>query len=525
MPLTIGKLARSAGLTVRALRHYHAIGLLCPSARSKAGFRLYDQADVRRLHHIQALKHLGFSLADIQAFLAGGETPAGEIMARQITALDGRIQRATALKEHLARLLARLESGRQASLTDWLELLERMHMYERHFSRDELAALRGHLDAAGPKLRDAWRELLARIQAAMDRNDPAEGEAARELARDWARLALAATGNDRALAAKCRTLYEQEAHVREAAGISTAMLDWISRAVAALRAANQKEQGRRAKEEPKSTALAVATLRAAHQVLDAPLVFADPFALALVGPAREAAIRNDPDRFNAPRLKGLRASLAARSRLAEEAFGEAKAAGVAQAVILGAGLDTFALRHPEPDVRVFEVDHPATQAAKRWRLAEAGLAAPANLTFVPLDFEDSTLAASLGQAGFRLAAPAFFSWLGVTMYLEESAVLDTLRFIGMCAPTSAVVFDYGVSPDLLPPGERQAAQALAERAAGRGEPWKTFFDPVKLGKTLWTLGFSAAQDLDAAAINARYLADRTDGLRKNGVSRLVWARV
>jgi methyltransferase (TIGR00027 family) len=276
---------------------------------------------------------------------------------------------------------------------------------------------------------------------------------------------------------------------------------------------------------PKPSALRVATLRAAHQLLDAPLIFEDPLACGILGAAEEESLRSNPSRYNIPRLKGLRASLVVRSRLAEEEWARSKQRGVRQYVILGAGLDTFAYRNQDQDgSRVFEVDLPSTQEWKRNCLRAAGMKAPASLTFVPIDFEHSTLADGLGRAAFCPGEPAFFSWLGVTMYLEEEAVIRTLRFIASLAPGSGVVFDYGVLPALLSPTERSSMEFLAARAAEHGEPWKTYFDPISLVGTMRALGFSEVEDFGPEQLNERYLSRRTDGLRKSGGARLMCAR-
>jgi len=144
---------------------------------------------------------------------------------------------------------------------------------------------------------------------------------------------------------------------------------------------------------------------------------------------------------------------------------------------------------------------------------------------VPINFESATLAEALGEAGFSRDAPAFFAWLGVTMYLEAEAIMNTLRFIASLAPGSGVVFDYAVLPALQSATERRAMEYLAARVAEHGEPWKTYFDPAPLEGTLRSLGFHEVEDLGPEQLNARYLSGRQDGLRKSGVSRLVCARV
>ena len=277
---------------------------------------------------------------------------------------------------------------------------------------------------------------------------------------------------------------------------------------------------------PSATAERVAMRRAAHQVLDDPPVFNDPLALRIVGSAKAEALQAQTEPSERTPLSSyLRAFMAARSRFAEDQLALAVSNGTRQYVILGAGLDTFAYRSTDEAVRVFEVDHPATQAWKRQRLAEVGIAVPPHLTFAPVDFETQTLADGLRAAGFDTGLCTFFSWLGVTQYLTQEGVMATLRFIASMPAGSAVVFDYGISPSLLQPPQRAAFDALARRVAAAGEPWRTFFDPAGLEAELRALGFGQVEDTGPDALNARYFKDRTDGLRVGSLTHLMYARV
>ena len=266
---------------------------------------------------------------------------------------------------------------------------------------------------------------------------------------------------------------------------------------------------------PSRTAYGVALRRAAHQLLDRPLVLEDPVALAIVGPRGLEAIRARAGRFQGPGGRGLRASLVARSRCAEDALARVVAEGTRQYVVLGAGLDTFACRNPHAaaGLRVFEADHPATQAWKRRLLEQAAIQIPPELTFVPVDFERQSLPDALGAAGFEPREPAFCSWLGVTMYLSREAVLHTLAFVASLAPGSGIAFDYTVPPGSLPFLERLRNHALRSRVARAGEPWRTDFEPADLHRELGALGFTRIEDLAGPELNARYFADRADGLK------------
>jgi methyltransferase (TIGR00027 family) len=261
-------------------------------------------------------------------------------------------------------------------------------------------------------------------------------------------------------------------------------------------------------DRPSATAHRVAMQRAAHQILDRPRVLDDPIALRIVGVDAEARIHADPRRFRSSYGCALRWFLVARSRYAEDMLAARVAAGVGQYVVLGAGFDTFAYRSPHPPgaLRVFEVDHPATQAGKRRRLAAAGIAEPASLTFVPVDFETQALPERLAACGFDADAPACFSWLGVSMYLSREAVMSTLAYVAARPPGSGITFDYMIPPSSLPLLRRIGFHLLAHRLKRAGEPWRTWFEPAAFAAELRGLGFTSLEDLDYEALRARYFA-------------------
>jgi methyltransferase (TIGR00027 family) len=263
------------------------------------------------------------------------------------------------------------------------------------------------------------------------------------------------------------------------------------------------------------TALGVALHRAAHQLVDdAPLVFEDPLAVTILGVDGEQLVRRSLAQSR-PERRLLRALMVARSRFVEDELRTRVERGVRQYVLLGAGLDTFAYRNPYASLglRVFEVDHPATQAWKRQMLAAAGLTPSPALTFAPLDFEHDTVEAGLQRAGFRDAETALFAWMGVVPYLTLDAITATLRFIAGLAPATAVVFDYGEPPSAFSLVHRAMFEMAAQRVAALGEPWITFFEPAELERLLRGLRYSDVLDLDADAINCRYFDGRRDGLR------------
>ena len=261
------------------------------------------------------------------------------------------------------------------------------------------------------------------------------------------------------------------------------------------------------------TALGVAIRRAAHQLVDHPPVLDDPIALSLVGNVYPHRM----ERAMHPVARDFRCFMAARSRYAEDQLAVAVSQGVRQYVVLGAGLDTFAYRNPFPDLRVFEVDFPATQEWKREMLAQAGIPVPPNLTFLPIDFEHHTLAEGLATAQFDASIPAFFGWLGVVPYLTLGAFRSTLETIAAMPPGSAVSFDYGRDPSTLGPLGRIAFDRLASRVAAAGEPFQLFFTTDSMAAEFTRAGFSRFEQLDTEHINERYFKDRADGLKLSPV--------
>ena len=254
------------------------------------------------------------------------------------------------------------------------------------------------------------------------------------------------------------------------------------------------------------TALGAAGHRAAHQVLERGFVFADPLALPILGPDADGAVALARER---PERRPLRLFIAMRSRFAEDSAREAIADGVRQILVLGAGLDTFAYRlKPTREMRVFELDHPATQDEKRRRLAEARIVEPGHVAYVPHDFERGSMTAALEAAGLDPKIRTFVIWLGVTPYLTAEAVYATLGELARWPGGAEVVFDYANPPDRIKEAEtRTYHQQMAERVAASGEPFRGYFDSEELHARARDLGFSEIEDLDRAALITRYLPD------------------
>jgi methyltransferase (TIGR00027 family) len=269
----------------------------------------------------------------------------------------------------------------------------------------------------------------------------------------------------------------------------------------------------RARSVPDNTAVRVALWRALHVLSDAPPhVLDDRLGLALAAPGDGWEKRRDMSQFTRP----FRASIVARARFVEDHVEAQLARGVAQYVLLGAGLDTFAERRTDlaPRMRVFEIDQPETQAWKRRRLAELNLEPPPCLHFVPVDFErGESWVSRLVTAGFDETSPAVVASTGVSMYLTKEAVTATLREVAALPAGSTLVMSFMLPIELAEPSVRPGIEAAGRGARESGTPWLSFFTPEEMLSLAREAGFSSALHVSADALTARYFAGRADGLR------------
>src|SRR5215472_16517099 len=257
-------------------------------------------------------------------------------------------------------------------------------------------------------------------------------------------------------------------------------------------------------DEPSRMALMVARQRAAHQLLDHGAILDDPFAMKILREDEKDVLQFANKH---PFLSIGRLLTAARSRIAEDALSKAVGRGVRQVVILGAGLDTFALRNPHAArISIFEVDHPATQAWKRQRLVEAELAPPPWLTFVPVDFERDDLQQKLSSGGFQRTSAAFFTWLGVVPYLTRDAIGSTLGYMASIQ-NSEVVFDYMEPPEASSEEIRGVVTERAEQLEKIDERWASRFEPAGIAAILRAHGFCDIEDISFQQIATRFGRD------------------
>lgn len=229
--LKVGELAARAGLTVRTLHHYDSIGLLSPSARSDAGYRLYDRDDVARLQQIQALRAFGMALGDIGAYLDSPAASPLAIVERQLSSLDRQIAQAQHMREQLLRLRARLATGEETDLSIWLTTLEQMTMYEKYFSKEELARLPLYQNR---EAQAEWQALVRDAQALMTQEVAPGSREAKSFAVRWLERLEHDSGGNPAFVLQLTTMSLQDSDAQKQFGLSPGLMAYVRSAIAEL---------------------------------------------------------------------------------------------------------------------------------------------------------------------------------------------------------------------------------------------------------------------------------------------------
>jgi DNA-binding transcriptional MerR regulator len=231
MELRVGEMAKRSGLSIRTLHHYDGIGLLSPSGRSEGGARLYGREDFLRLHRIQVLKQIGYSLSDIRRLLDDTAADALSTILQQIELLDEQAKRARDLSDKLKYMSKRLSAGTNLEAADWLSLLEITSIYERNLTKAEVQLLRAPTTGEAHDIEALRSRLVAEVGGCMHRSEPTDSPQARELAWQWVRMVIALTSNDAALAGKLKALQVHNKRAQEIVGIDARMLEWIGEAI------------------------------------------------------------------------------------------------------------------------------------------------------------------------------------------------------------------------------------------------------------------------------------------------------
>jgi len=297
---------------------------------------------------------------------------------------------------------------------------------------------------------------------------------------------------------------------------------------------------------PSRTALATSLMRALHARRDPSPLLDDPWGDRLVpqserdrfgqrilarmdSDARAAALRAPGSMLDDFLLTNVAyPGVVIRSRYTEDALKEAANRGIRQYVLIGAGFDSFALRRPafSETLEIFEIDHPATQTFKIQRIEDCGISLPPSVHFVPADLANEDLAAALARCSFRSDEPAFFSWLGVTVYLARAANLATLRAVAnVGAPGSELVFTYVDQNEFVSGRSRSLGDANARAVALMGEPYLSGFDPKEIANDLTHIGLELIEDLDGQKMSERYGRTGANGLHPPASLHIARARV
>ena len=269
---------------------------------------------------------------------------------------------------------------------------------------------------------------------------------------------------------------------------------------------------------PSPSALRVAMARAVHQILEDEPVFADRFAVATLGSAEAAKLLRQPLVHNDVASRSLRAGIVARARWAEDRLLEAVAAGCIQYAIVGAGLDTWALRMAAqlPAVRIFELDQPAMLTWKNRLYESNGWGLPSSLCQLGIDLRETGTVQGLKAAGMDLDSPVSLSMLGLLVYLSDEAVEREISALSRLATGSTIMLDYKVDEQQLNPMEQLMMQFTAQMMAAGGEPWHASSTPQRMTGLLGAAGFEVEEDLGPSLLNARFFAGRRDGLQIAG---------
>ena len=270
------------------------------------------------------------------------------------------------------------------------------------------------------------------------------------------------------------------------------------------------------------TAEAAAALRALHYLYETQHIFTDPFAIKLTNKKWKLILSN---RFFPQILKttvmkpiynAVGGQILSRGRYAEDKLESSIKRGIKQYVILGAGMDTFALRYPNllDKIKVFEIDHPATQKTKKEKLLKIIRTLPENLVFVPANFEKQTVSDALLNTSFDPKKPTFFSWMVTSYYLTEKSIFETLSsLINIATNNSEIVFDYYINDRLLTKEGLNEINATKAFVAKRGEVFLTSFDHQELIQKVNKIGYTLAELAPPDIIQKLYFLNRKDKLK------------
>ncbi|GAA5179707.1 MerR family transcriptional regulator [Niveibacterium umoris] len=235
MEYTVGELAKRCGLTVRALHHYEKLKLLQPSGRSEAGYRLYAEADVLRLHRLLALRHSGLSLKEIGPLLDAENPPLLDVLTRHIAQVEAQVLRQQRLLHALRRIAERAERQEEGLTEQLLVTMGMMRALERYFDEEELKTFdhwRNAIDRELVRETEAeWPALIQSVRSAMAQGVDPLSPQVKGYAQRWMELVNRFTGPDENIRSKFATMYANETNLQRETGVTPELLAYLRRAV------------------------------------------------------------------------------------------------------------------------------------------------------------------------------------------------------------------------------------------------------------------------------------------------------
>jgi DNA-binding transcriptional MerR regulator len=238
----VGELARRTGLSVRTLHHYDEIGLLSPSHRTPSGHRQYAEGDVARLQQIVSLRSLGLPLEEIRGALDRRGLSLAEVVRLHAARLREQLDMQRRLVERLEAVAAGLDRAEGVSAEELIRMMEMIRMYEKYYTPEQMEQIKARGEAYGQErirqFEAEWAQLIADVQAEMDRGtDPADPRV-QAMARRWMELVNAFTGGDPGIARAVGRMWQEEEQIH---GIDTANMrrlgEYIGRAQGASQSA------------------------------------------------------------------------------------------------------------------------------------------------------------------------------------------------------------------------------------------------------------------------------------------------
>ena len=213
----IGDLARQTGLSVRTLHYYDEIGLLRPSHYTESGHRLYGQADLARLQQIVSLRHVGFSLKQIEEFLSGRDFDAAAVLQMQMDQMKRQMADQKRLYDRLDAIAAMLKSNKRIENHELIQLIQDTIMYERYYSAEQMEQIKQRAADVGPQRIEQsqhdWTNLMNEVRAEMDKGTDPQDPRVRELARRWNALVEEFTGGDPGIRQSLGEMYRNESAI------------------------------------------------------------------------------------------------------------------------------------------------------------------------------------------------------------------------------------------------------------------------------------------------------------------------